>query len=455
MSPGDETPASSDDSQKQGVAYLHALADHISQLAWIADGSGWIYWYNKRWFDYTGTTLDEMAGWGWKKVHHPDHVDRVVDRISRSFETGEPWEDLFPLRSATGEYRWFLSRALPIRDVSGSVVCWFGTNTDVTDQRETEQKLRDSEARFRALAESMPQLVWTANADGIVDYYSSRIRDFGLTPAQPDQWRWEEMIHEDDLEPTIEHWRAASHLGERYTFSHRLRMGDGSYRWHLSRAEPVRGENGELRWFGTATDIDDLKKAHEQRRVLIEELSHRVKNTLALVQSIAVQTFRGSISRDAMTIFSERLNALGAAHDVLTQDSWQAAPLRELLLGVIRNFGTVQDQIVLSGEQTTLSARAAVIVSMAVHELCTNAVKYGALSTDNGRVELSWHIDANRPEQIAILWRERGGPPVAAPTREGFGTRLIKGLAADINGAVGIVYHPDGLECRISGHLGG
>ena len=93
-----------------------AALDSIPQLAWMADQAGWIFWYNRRWYDYTGTTLEEMQGWGWRKVHHPEHVDRVVERIQRSWETGEPWEDTFPLRGTDGKYRWFLSRALPLRD---------------------------------------------------------------------------------------------------------------------------------------------------------------------------------------------------------------------------------------------------------------------------------------------------------------------------------------------------
>lgn len=126
---------------------FHILADNIAQLAWMADANGWIYWYNKRWFDYTGTTLEEMQGWGWKKVHHPDHVDRVVKRIQRSWNTGEPWEDIFPLRSVTGEFRWFLSRALPIRNDKGQVIRWIGTNTDVTEQQQAEQELVDASVR--------------------------------------------------------------------------------------------------------------------------------------------------------------------------------------------------------------------------------------------------------------------------------------------------------------------
>jgi PAS domain S-box-containing protein len=117
------------------------LADNMSQFAWIADAQGLIFWYNQRWYDYTGTTLEEMQGWGWKKMLHPEYVDRVVERIQRSWDTGDPWEDTFPLRGKDGNYRWFLSRALPIRDEQGNIVRWFGTNTDVTEQREMANKI--------------------------------------------------------------------------------------------------------------------------------------------------------------------------------------------------------------------------------------------------------------------------------------------------------------------------
>ena len=123
------------------------LADNMSQLAWMADEKGWIFWYNRRWYDYTGTTLDDMQGWGWTKVHHADHVDRVVASIRESWTTGKPWEETFPLRGKDGEYRWFLSRAVPIRDREGRVTRWFGTNTDVTAQRALEEALREADRR--------------------------------------------------------------------------------------------------------------------------------------------------------------------------------------------------------------------------------------------------------------------------------------------------------------------
>ncbi|WP_221032115.1 hybrid sensor histidine kinase/response regulator [Actomonas aquatica] len=128
------------------------LADNISQLAWMTDETGYIFWYNKRWFDYTGTTLDGMRGWGWRSVHHPDHIERVVSKFKECLARGSEWEDTFPLRGKDGSYRWFLSRAIPIHDPHGKVLGWFGTNTDITRQLETEDALKS--ARDQALAAS-------------------------------------------------------------------------------------------------------------------------------------------------------------------------------------------------------------------------------------------------------------------------------------------------------------
>ena len=126
---------------RESEARFELMADNITQLAWIGDAEGSLYWYNRRWFDYTGTTLEEMAGWGWEKVHHPDHVDRVVAHVKEGFETGTEWEETFPLRGADGQYRWFLTRAVPLKDEAGKVVCWFGTNTDVSELRDAEQRI--------------------------------------------------------------------------------------------------------------------------------------------------------------------------------------------------------------------------------------------------------------------------------------------------------------------------
>jgi PAS domain S-box-containing protein len=142
---------------RESEVRFRMLADNISQLAWTWDLLGNVTWYNKRWLDYTGLTFEDMKGWDWTKVQHPNHVDRVVARVKRSGETGEPWEDTFPLRGKDGNYRWFLSRALLIRDEQGNLVQWFGTNTDVTEQKLAEDQVARQAQELRALNERLQE----------------------------------------------------------------------------------------------------------------------------------------------------------------------------------------------------------------------------------------------------------------------------------------------------------
>ena len=133
--------------ERESAEMFRSLADNIAQLAWMTDETGAIVWCNRRWYDYTGTTPEQMKGWGWQSVHHPEHVDRVMTKFRRHIITGEPWEDTFPMRGGEGQYRWFLSRAFPIRDHGGKVMSWFGTNTDITAQRQAEEALREADRR--------------------------------------------------------------------------------------------------------------------------------------------------------------------------------------------------------------------------------------------------------------------------------------------------------------------
>lgn len=152
------------EAQAQSDNRFRLLADNMSQFAWIADDKGWINWYNNRWFDYTGTTLPEMEGWGWKKVHHPAHVDRVVEKILRCFAAGEVWEDTFPLRGRDGQYRWFLSRAIPIRNAEGRILQWFGTNTDIT----AHKAAAEAQAFLAAIVTSSPDAILSKSVEGVV-----------------------------------------------------------------------------------------------------------------------------------------------------------------------------------------------------------------------------------------------------------------------------------------------
>ncbi|WP_460503420.1 PAS domain-containing sensor histidine kinase, partial [Hymenobacter agri] len=243
-----------------------ALADNMSQLAWMADPRGHIFWYNQRWHDYTGLTPEQMRGAGWELVHDPALRDAVNDRYLAALRAEQPWEDTFPLRRHDGEFRWFLSRALPIRDAQGQVVRWFGTNTDVTTLRQLQQQLAVSEEEQRIQAESIPQQVWTASPDGTVDFYNHRTAAYlGVGMEQNGAAHWLSFVHPDDQTHMQERWQAALATQRYYEAEFRLRGYNGEYRWFLGQAQARRDTGGRLlKWYGTNTDVHQLRLLQEQ-----------------------------------------------------------------------------------------------------------------------------------------------------------------------------------------------
>jgi len=307
--------AANENALRESEVRFRELADNISQFAWTADASGWIYWYNRRWLDYTGTTLDDMQGWGWQKVHHPEHVNRVVERIRQSFQTGTPWEDTFPLRSRDGDYRWFLSRALPIRNEAGDVIRWFGTNTDVTEQIEAENALRESEARFRELADNISQFAWTADANGSRNWFNRRWYDYtGTTLKDMQGWGWQKVHHPEHVDRVVERIRQGFQTGTPWEDTYPLRDKDGNYRWFLSRALPIRNEAGDvIRWFGTNTDVTEQIEAENALR----ESEKKLRNARDAAEA-ALQDLRETQSS---LIEAEKFAALGrlvtgVAHEI-------------------------------------------------------------------------------------------------------------------------------------------
>jgi PAS domain S-box-containing protein len=275
---------------------FHELADNMSQLAWTADALGTIYWYNKRWHDYTGTTLEGMQGGGWQKVHHPDHLERVVNRIRQSFDTGTPWEDTFPLRGRDGTYCWFLSRALPIRNEAGDVVRWFGTHTDVTARIEAENALRHLnetlEQRVEAEAQERARL-WNVSQDLLV-VTDMEGRFVAVNPAWNvllgysegdllnDTSEW--LVHPDDRTKTRAHQRRVVRGDNAPYFENRLRDEHGSYRWLSWKAV---AEKGQI--YAVARDVTDLKNTANQLQAARRELARITRHTTmgAMTASIA------------------------------------------------------------------------------------------------------------------------------------------------------------------------
>ena len=196
-------------------------------------------------------------------------------------------------------------------------------------------------------------------------------------------------------------------------------------------------------------DISDRKNAEEHRDLLLNELNHRVKNTLAIVQALAAQTFRHTgVDRSALLTFEARLLNLSEVHNVLTDRNWESANLYEVVRAALRpHRAPGRDPFTVEGPSLRLRPKSAVALSMTLHELCTNATKYGALSNETGSVTVSWRIADGR---FLLRWQEHGGPPVSPPTHQGFGSRLIqRSLAAEFLGEVDITFDPAGLVCTI------
>ncbi|HZW10164.1 MAG TPA: PAS domain S-box protein [Phycisphaerales bacterium] len=321
---------------------FRTLADNISQLAWMTDEGGRIFWYNRRWFEYTGTTPEQVLGSGWTSVHHPDHVNDVVEKFRRSISEGRTWEDTFPLRGRDGRYRWFLSRAVPIRDEHGRILRWFGTNTDITEWREAQEALRISEERFRTMADSAPVLIWMTDADRRATWFNRPWLDFtGRTMEQELGDGWTGGIHPEDAERCFEAYAAASASHRPFRAEYRLRRRDGEYRWLLHHGAPLMSPTGRLTgYICSCVDVTDevaartalehqqaaLGEAVRQRTRELEE-SHR---RLRLSERMAsIGTLSAGLGHDMANILLPirlRLDAL----DRLATDEQVRSELQEI-----------------------------------------------------------------------------------------------------------------------------
>lgn len=267
---------------RESESRFRDLADNMSQFAWMADEKGFIFWYNQRWFEYTGTTLEEMQGWGWKKVHHPNHVDRVVKRIQHSWDTGEVWEDTFPLRSKEGEYRWFLSRAVPIRDSAGKILRWFGTNTDITSTREQEQRVRASEARLRLAMQAANLSLWQWDVVKDKIFWSHDSHEYSsMEPRQSvgGLQKFLNLVHRNDRENIEKTLRSCLSNGKPFHAEFRTRQTGNSYAWVLSTAYlTTDASDNSTIMVGVNLDITERKKSELAIKLSEERLRNAAES---------------------------------------------------------------------------------------------------------------------------------------------------------------------------------
>jgi len=330
-------------------------------------------------------------------------------------------------------------------------------------RRDAEALRRESEARLRIALDAASAIGawdWDLKTDQVhVDARFARM--FSVDPAHAAAGAplsdFIAGIHPEDRDRVTAAIRHAIDHAADYQAEFRILQPDQSLFWVMARGRPYFDDAGRPDHFpGVVIDITDRVKAEQQRMLLVNELNHRVKNTLATVQSLAAQSLRGAeTTAEARILFDARLSALSRAHDLLTLESWEGASLQDVVDRALEPFQFGDGRLTTMGPRLRLSPRQALAFSMAIHELATNAVKYGALSSDRGRVQMAWFIDRDAsPGVLNFSWREQDGPLVAPPRRIGFGSRLIQsGLSLDLGGEASIDFRPEGVVAVIRSPL--
>ncbi|MEH3035126.1 MAG: PAS domain-containing protein [Sphingomonas adhaesiva] len=325
-------------------------------------------------------------------------------------------------------------------------------------EREALAAASDSDLRFRTLADTMPQMVWSTLPDGYHDYYNARWYEFtGAPVGTTDGEGWNDMFHAEDRDRAWAVWRRSLETGAPYQIEYRLRHRDGTYRWVLGRALPIRDEDGRItRWIGTCTDVHEQKLALEEREVISQELSHRIKNIFSVIAGLIQFAARSHPEvAGVATDLRQRITALGRAHDFVRPHSPNSRPhlAQDSLVGLLQElFAPYQsapgERIDIIGDDVPIDDRAATPLALLFHELATNASKYGALSVGTGKVLLAVSREG---AEVELVWRETGGPAVTTPSANGgFGTQLMELSAVrQLGGTVERAWQPEGLEVTV------
>jgi PAS domain S-box-containing protein len=384
-----------------------------------------------------------------------DAVGAIAEEVRRTGKGVYGREVCGETRAHPGETHFWLEHWTPLFGPEGEVVGFNAAVEDVTSLKHAEAALRRTAERMKAAERAVNAVIYDAEggkvwrSDGLEQLLGWTHEDLGDGAGS-----WEALWHPDDV-AKLKAFDPTRLPDGRYSIEYRVRRKDGRYVWVMDRGQSFLGPDGRVRLIGASFDIDERKTAEEHRELLIAELNHRVKNTLAIVQGLAERSFKDDASHAARATFEGRLMALSAAHDVLTRESWESADLGELARRTLAAHGDI-GRFSVKGPPLRLGPKSAVTVSMALHELSTNAVKYGALSVPGGAVSIHWQVVSGDEPRLRLEWVESGGPAVAPPQRKGFGTRLIeRSLASELKGQVRLEFRPTGLHCLVDAPVPG
>ena len=364
-----------------------------------------------------------------------------------------------------GNTKYWDVQVTAILGASGQPERLLSISRDVTPTMLAERALRESEAHRRLAVEAAEIGTWTFEVATRTLSWDDRCKalfslPFGMSVTVGAYLR---SIHPADCERVMAVTRAALDSAGSGTYQAEYRtvgLADGIERWVAAIGRATFEDGRAVRLAGTVMDVTARRRAEEQARLLADELQHRVKNTLSMVQAIVRQTLRTAATpAAAQEAIDKRLAALGRAHEMLTHNGWSGSDLRTVVDAALRlhDDGTAS-RFHIDGPKAWLPAQAAMSLALLLHELGTNAAKYGALSAPDGRISLSWTVDlpdkADGSRALHLVWREHGGPPVETPPARGFGSKLIeRGLASALNGSAVLTFAREGVVCRVDGRI--
>jgi PAS domain S-box-containing protein len=430
---------------QQAFQSWDSLMERLPVGIYVCNHEGALVQFNRRAAEMWGDAL-ELG-----------HVlfDVAMNEVLR---TGEPCHNYeMSLARADGSHLVVCSNTEAVRDADDHIIGTVTCLQDITAQKIAEESLRDRERWYRELLEALPAAIYTTDKDGKITFYNQAAAMLAGQHPQlgEDQWCVTWRLYNTDGSP-LPHDECPMAIALKENRPVRgaeaiVERPDGTRIPMTPFPTPLRDDAGRLVGaVNMLVDTSERKKAESQQKALIDELNHRVKNTLATVQALAAQTIRGANIPDSMRHeFEGRLLALSRTHDHLTRTQWASAELDVILAETLLAYGdSHSERIRLDGEPVELPPKAALVLAMIFHELATNAAKYGALSSKDGWVDVFWSQASDG--KLTIHWREQGGPAVNEPTQPGFGLRLItRGISGELGGVAQLEFARSGLRCRI------
>lgn len=406
----------------------------------------------------TGWTREQLLNLKMQDITHPDDRARNIPLFHATVANGTPFTIDKRYVRPDGSHVWISNSVALIKTNDDKPYRVLAVTIDITARRESELALKRASESMRLAVEGAGMATWELDLTTMEGPWSpNRFEILGYPPTETGRApydAWLSRVHPEDQDRANAAARACFNNGPPFEIEYRiLRADDNEERWLQSNGTVIAGSESEgPRFVGISFDITERKRAESRQQLLIDELNHRVKNTLGIVQSIAQQTIRKGGSPQEMALsFEGRLTALSSVHNLLTTELWQPTTIHDLVSASLRPLARAE-QIRFGGPAMMLSTKTAITLGLALHELATNAIKYGALSTPDGLVAINWKI--SDVGELELSWVESGGPPVTEPEREGFGMRMIKrGLAAEFRGRVDIDFAAKGLTCQLTAQL--